>query len=132
MHIPTQTELLAKIEAFCRRHDMAETRFGRDAVNNPAFISSLRRDPPVSPTLETLNKVQEFMRRKDADLKFNPPPLELTPPPAEEERELPFGAAPVNPTGASSPISSPTRALPTSSADSGSCPTSSSSEAEPA
>jgi hypothetical protein len=65
MDIPTQAELLAKIEDFCRRHDMAETRFGRDAVNNPAFLSGLRRDPPVSPTLDTLNKVRDFMAETD-------------------------------------------------------------------
>jgi hypothetical protein len=44
---------------------MAETRFGRDAVNNPAFLSGLRRDPPVSPTLDTLNKVRDFMAEAD-------------------------------------------------------------------
>jgi hypothetical protein len=67
MDIPNHAELLARIELFCLRHDMAETRFGREAVSNPNFISGLRRDPPVSPTLKTLNEVQDFMARIDAE-----------------------------------------------------------------
>jgi hypothetical protein len=121
MDIPTPEEFLAKVEDFCRRHDMAETRFGRDAINNPNFIAGLRRDPPVSPTLETLNRIAEFMAGKDAELKRNPPPLELTPPPQEEEIPLPFGTAPVNPTGASSPTSSPTIEPPATPAANASC-----------
>ena len=66
MDVPTHDQLIERIEAFCRRHDMAESRFGREAVNNPAFVSGLRRDPPVSPTLETLNRVKAFMADTDA------------------------------------------------------------------
>jgi hypothetical protein len=132
MDIPTQSELLDRIEIFCRRHDMAETRFGRDAVNNPAFLSGLRREPPVSPTLETLNKLKTFMERTDADAELRvklaaAPPAE---PSDEEAQQLPFVKAPVNPTGASSPTSSPTNAHQRQSAASASSPTSSCSSAE--
>lgn len=127
MDIPTQAELLARIEDFCSRHDMAETRFGRDAVNNPAFLSGLRRDPPVSPTLDTLNKVRDFMVATDAEALTR---AKLAEPPTstaleEVEHELPFVQAPVNRTGASSPTSSTTPARPQSRKASGSCPESS-------
>jgi hypothetical protein len=130
MDIPTQAELLAKIEDFCRRHDMAETRFGRDAVNNPAFLSGLRRDPPVSPTLDTLNKVRDFMAETDERARLREKldaPLE----PATTEdggEQLPFGTAPVNPTGASSPTCSPTTGHRQSSAASASSHSSSDAE----
>lgn len=67
MDVPTHNELLSRIDDFCRRHAMAESRFGRDAINNPAFVGGLRRTPPVSPTLETLNRVAAFMAEKDAE-----------------------------------------------------------------
>jgi hypothetical protein len=109
MDIPNHDELLAKVEDFCARHDMAETGFGRRAINNPNFISGLRRDPPVSPTLKTLCEVVDFMERTDAAAKANPPPLKLTSPPGdEEELALPFSKAPVSTTGGCSPISSST------------------------
>ncbi len=67
MDVPTQAELIERIEAFCARHDMAESRFGREAVNNPAFVSGLR-DRGRSPTLETLNRLSIFMAERDAAL----------------------------------------------------------------
>lgn len=67
MDVPTHNELLSRIEDFCRRHEIAESRFGRDAINNPAFVNGLRRTPPVSPTLETLNRVAAFMAERDAE-----------------------------------------------------------------
>ena len=113
MDIPTHAQLLARIEAFLDRHEMAESRFGREAINNPAFISNLRKEPPVSPTLETLNRVGAFMDRTDADALTR---AKLTAEPEaerqEEEIALPFSKAPVNPTGASSPISSSTASPP--------------------
>lgn len=72
MDVPTHDQLIERIEAFCRRHDMAESRFGREAVNNPAFVSGLRREPPVSPTLETLNKVSAFMADKNEEAEQAP------------------------------------------------------------
>lgn len=60
MEVPTHAELIHRIEHFCKQNDMAESTFGRRAVNNPAFVSALR-DPGRSPTLETLNRVAAFM-----------------------------------------------------------------------
>jgi hypothetical protein len=107
MNIPTQDELLERIEKFCAKHDMAETRFGREAVNNPAFIRGLRDGK--SPTLETLNRLKAFMARIDdlATLRVPAAPLGGD----AEEIPLPFGNAPVSTTGASSAISLPTLEL---------------------
>lgn len=66
MDVPTHDELLDRIAAFCERHGLAESTFGRMALGNPAFVSGLRRNPPVSPTLATLGRVSAFMTEKDA------------------------------------------------------------------
>ena len=66
MDVPSHDELITRIEAFCERHGIGESRFGREALNNPAFVSGLR-DPRRSPTLDTLNKVASFMLERDAE-----------------------------------------------------------------
>lgn len=135
MDIPTHSDLLSRIELFCRRHEMAESRFGREAVNNPAFVSSLRRDPPVSPTLDTLNKLRDYMSRKDEEARaaeFCSVPSNSACAESGEEAQLPFGPAPVTSTGASSPTSSPTTAPPQLPGASDTSPTSSCSDAEAA
>jgi hypothetical protein len=120
MDIPTQDELVDQIDEFLLRHDMAETRFGRETVNNPAFLRGLRAGSP--PKLDTLIKLQSYMERKDAELRINPPPLELTAPPGDEEDELlPFSTAPVSPTGGCSPICSSTIERATTPLANGSC-----------
>jgi hypothetical protein len=132
MDIPNHAELIDSIERFCTRHDMAETRFGREAVSNPNFISGLRKDPPVSPTLKTLNEVKAYMERTDAEAATRAKldaPLEPVAG-GEADSELPFATAPVNPTGASSPTSSPTSARPTPREANGSCPSCSSPDGE--
>lgn len=67
MDIPTPEELVAKIEAFIARHEMAETRFGRDAVRDPNLLSDLRAGQRL-PGLLKLTRIADFMRQKDADL----------------------------------------------------------------
>lgn len=67
MDIPTPQELIEKIEAFVTRHAMAETRFGRDSVNDPNLLSDLRAGKRL-PGLTKLNRLAEFMQRKDAEL----------------------------------------------------------------
>lgn len=67
MDIPTPDELVAKIEAFIARHEMAETRFGRDAVRDPNLLSDLRAGQRL-PGLLKLTRIADFMRQKDADL----------------------------------------------------------------
>ncbi|RYG89545.1 MAG: hypothetical protein EON59_01345 [Alphaproteobacteria bacterium] len=67
MDIPSPEELVFKIEAFIARHEMAETRFGRDAVRDPNLLSDLRAGQRL-PGLTKLNRIADFMRQKDAVL----------------------------------------------------------------
>lgn len=54
-----QAELLAEIEAFLRGQSMAETTFGRMAVNDGKFVGRLREDGNL--TVATIEKVRAFM-----------------------------------------------------------------------
>lgn len=119
MDIPTHADLVRQIDQFLLRHDMKPSRLAREATGEPALIDAIR-DGKRSPTLNTVQKLAEYMKRKDAELALNPPPLELTPPPQDEEEiALPFGMAPGS--GASLPTSSTTRARPRSSGANASC-----------
>ena len=54
-------ELLGTIRAFCREQGMAETTFGRQAVNDGKFVGRLRDGARIS--FATLRKVEAFMAR---------------------------------------------------------------------
>ncbi len=54
-------ELLGVIRAFCREHGMAETTFGRRAVNDGKFVGRVRDGARISP--KTLEKVEVFMAK---------------------------------------------------------------------
>jgi hypothetical protein len=51
--------LLGSISDFCRRTGMAESTFGRRAVNDGKFVARLRDGARVTP--ETLNRVNQFI-----------------------------------------------------------------------
>ena len=53
--------LLGSISDFCRRTGMAESTFGRRAVNDGKFVARLRDGARVTP--ETLQRVNEFISR---------------------------------------------------------------------
>jgi hypothetical protein len=53
--------LLGSISEFCRRTGMAESTFGRRAVNDGKFVGRLRDGARITP--ETLNRVNQFMAR---------------------------------------------------------------------
>lgn len=53
--------LLSEVHDFCRRVGMAESTFGRLAVNDGKLVTRLRTGGRV--TIETVNKVQSFMRQ---------------------------------------------------------------------
>lgn len=57
-------QLLAEIERFLRVHEMRETTFGREAVNDTAFVSRLRagRDPKTS----MVDRVRGYIARHSA------------------------------------------------------------------
>lgn len=56
----THAALLSEIEAFLRINPMAETTFGRLAVNDGKFMGRLRANANM--TLATLQKVRAFIR----------------------------------------------------------------------
>ena len=53
--------LLGSISDFCRRTGMAESTFGRRAVNDGKFVARLRDGARVTP--ETLNRVNQFIAK---------------------------------------------------------------------
>lgn len=65
MDIPTPEQLVKHYEDFCRRHNMAETRFGRDSTGEPQLIASIRGGR--SPSLKVMNRVASFMAEHDGD-----------------------------------------------------------------
>lgn len=65
MDIPTAEQFVAHCEAFCARHDMAETRFGREATGEPQLLASIRGGR--SPSLKVLLKVNAFIVAKDME-----------------------------------------------------------------
>ena len=65
--------LLTDIENFCRSYDIAETTFGRQAVNDGKLCQRLRTGKGI--TINTVYKIQDFIRNKSA----LPNPLQLTP-----------------------------------------------------
>lgn len=52
--------LLAKIQRFCDRHDIAPSSFGRLAINDGNFVQEVAAGTR-SPTMRTVNTVVLFM-----------------------------------------------------------------------
>jgi|JI10StandDraft_1071094.scaffolds.fasta_scaffold364195_3 hypothetical protein len=52
-------DILAQIDAFCARHDLAETRFGRMALHDPSFVYRLRAGADVRRS--TIMKIRKWM-----------------------------------------------------------------------
>src|SRR5689334_19037403 len=73
---PAGGTLLGSISDFCRRTGMAESTFGRRAVNDGKFVSRLRDGARVTP--ETLDRVNQFMVKHGAPGAGEAPP-ELLP-----------------------------------------------------
>ncbi|MCB4860764.1 hypothetical protein K7W03_14305 [Sphingobium sp. PNB] len=57
--LPTDADMLAKIEAFCAKHSIPPTTFGRLAVGDGNLIPGLRKDRSM--TLRTGQRVIDFM-----------------------------------------------------------------------
>jgi hypothetical protein len=68
--------LLGSISDFCRRTGMAESTFGRRAVNDGKFVARLRDGARVTP--ETLQRVNNFMQKHGMQGPGDSPP-ELLP-----------------------------------------------------
>jgi hypothetical protein len=64
--------LLGSISDFCRRTGMAESTFGRRAVNDGKFVSRLRDGARVTP--ETLQRVNQFITKHGGAAAGDTPP----------------------------------------------------------
>ena len=65
--------LLDSIAEFCRRANMAESTFGRRAVNDGKFVSRLRDGARITP--ETLVRVSDFLTTRGISAPTSPPEL---------------------------------------------------------
>jgi hypothetical protein len=65
--------LIDTIAEFCRRNSMAESTFGRRAVNDGKFVTRLRDGARITP--ETLERVSAFMSRHGMVAPTAPPEL---------------------------------------------------------
>src|SRR2546429_9853490 len=86
--------LLGSISDFCRRTGMAESTFGRRAVNHGKFVARLRDGARVTP--ETLTRVNDFMAQHGAAGPGAQPPRRLGSEPAQAR---PRGRAPAREAG---------------------------------
>src|SRR5580765_5891360 len=65
--------LLDSIASFCRNNGIAESTFGRRAVNDGKFVARLRDGARITP--ETLDRVSSFLERHGASAPAAPPEL---------------------------------------------------------
>src|SRR6201996_785990 len=72
-------QLLAQISEFCRNADMAESTFGRRAVNDGKLVHRLREGKRI--TIDTLERIQAYMGTAAPGGPLPPPPrgLEVVP-----------------------------------------------------
>ncbi|APL94109.1 hypothetical protein [Sphingobium indicum] len=57
--LPTDAEMLQRIETFCAEHSLPPTTFGRLAVGDGNLVTGLRRDRSM--TLRTGQRIIDFM-----------------------------------------------------------------------
>jgi hypothetical protein len=88
--------LLDSISEFCRRANMAESTFGRRAVNDGKFVSRLRDGARITP--ETLERVSVFLTTLGIVAPASPPELiplvRVAPAPSSALQRLPARDAP--------------------------------------
>jgi SAM-dependent methyltransferase len=66
----TAEELLTEIADYCLRRGMAETTFGRRAVNDGKLVSRLQQGARVTP--QTVQRVRSFIEGAEAEADANP------------------------------------------------------------
>ena len=72
-------QLLSQISEFCRQTGMAESTFGRRAVNDGKLVARLREGKRI--TIDTLDRIQAFIAASMPD--GVPPPRGLEVPPEQ-------------------------------------------------
>src|SRR3954453_16321230 len=73
-------QILAQISEFCRHADMAESTFGRRAINDGKLVARLREGKRI--TVDTLDRIQAFIA---ASMGAVPPPRGLQGPPEKRD-----------------------------------------------
>src|ERR1700733_16135747 len=73
-------QILAQISEFCRQADMAESTFGRHAVNDGKLVTRLREGKRI--TIDTLDRIQAFIAKSMGAV---PPPRGLEAPPERRD-----------------------------------------------
>src|SRR6201991_4637442 len=73
-------QILAQISEFCRQADMAESTFGRRAVNDGKLVARLREGKGI--TIDTLDRIQAFIAASMAAI---PPPRGIEVPPEKRD-----------------------------------------------
>ena len=58
-------QILAQISEFCRQADMAESTFGRRAVNDGKLVHRLREGKRI--TIDTLDRIQAYIAASSPD-----------------------------------------------------------------
>lgn len=88
--------LLDSISEFCRRANMAESTFGRRAVNDGKFVARLRDGARITP--ETLERVSEFLTTQGVVAPTSPrelmPLMRVAPTPDGPQKRQPANDAP--------------------------------------
>src|SRR3984957_11059726 len=70
-------QILAQISEFCRNADMAESTFGRRAVNDGKLVARLREGKRI--TIDTLDRIQAYIAAAMPGGMPPPRPLEVAP-----------------------------------------------------
>ena len=91
-------QLLQEISDYCRQTGLAESTFGRRAVNDGKLASRLRNGGRI--TTDTLDRIRAFMVENHADMSGRPALI----PRATEPRSAAFGATPSLPAGLGTPM----------------------------
>ena len=76
-------EILSQITEFCRQADMAESTFGRRAVNDGKLVHRLREGKRI--TIDTLDRIQAYIAASSPN--GVPPPRGLEVPPEKRDPE---------------------------------------------
>jgi hypothetical protein len=62
--VSSTSDLIVRIEAYCQRHGMAATTFGRLAVNDGKLVGRLRGGRSI--TLDTLRRIEAVLQERHA------------------------------------------------------------------
>lgn len=60
------TPLIERIDAFCKKHKMTPTEFGKQSIKDPNLIFQMKdAKKPRSLTQRTAEKIEDFMKKYD-------------------------------------------------------------------